>query len=456
MREIWIPLALITLFIFLHIIRPGLKKLKTIDGLAWLPLLALISTLALIPAYGFRPETLPLLLYSAVLTVIVFFKQINGDIKFRSFGKGRFVLIFFPLVLLAAAGATAFYFTPQKDLSFSTLGVHTLNANGYTIRIYTDDIGIPEKRPLLVILPPELGSLAVIDETACDLRDSGFTVLACARNRNFNPAKTFRMISAFFSGNVSAAANKRGRALEDRRKEDITFIISWICQNPRIEGTVQLFNIASRDAVYLTGYDTGGSALILLEDSFSGTSRDAITIQSLIAIEAPLWSLYTEQANQIPDIPADAGWYDSVKLGIHRWLLELKPKKIAVTNYIPELSTPVLFLVSDWSRDYTTGPKRFAGQRPGRYEALHKCFSLTKDRAFLVSADSASPLDYSDFPAHYPLIMTLLKANRRSEWNTAAIITYFAESVYNTGEGESRPLKHIGLQAGIQIEVNRK
>jgi len=480
MQEIWKPLALITFFLFLHIIRPYIKKLKVIDGLAWLPLLALLSTLALIPAYGFRPETIPLLLYSAVLTVAIFFKQLNGDIKFRNFRKRKIIFIFFPLVLLAAAGATAFCFTPRKNLSLSTHGVHAYGINDYSIRIYTDENDIsPQRRPLLILLPPELGSLPAVDETAGKLRDLGFTVLTCARNNRINPLEFFRLTSAFFSGNSSAAANKRGRALEERRKEDIRFVLSWVRQNPYLYGTVQLFNVASRDAVFFAGYDTGGSALILLENFIEDFIEDfisasAIKVRALIAIEAPLWSLYAEEVNQIPEIPADASWFQSVKLGAYRWLMEIKPGKITGMTHIPELSVPTLFLISDWSRGTATGrQRRSSGTRPGRYDALFKCFDSARGQASLVSADGAGPLDYSDFPARYPIITFIMRGRSAAAWNfsfsnfslnspawnadsapaqSAAIITNFAESVFRAEEDESWRLGRAALTARIQIE----
>ena len=466
MQEIWIPLTLITLFLFLHIIRPYIKKLRAIDGLAWLPILALLSIMALIPAYGFRPETLPLLLYSAVLTVMVIFKQINGDIKFRSFRKRKFIFVFFPLILLIAAAGTAFYFTPQKNLSLSTHGVHDLSINDYEIRIYMDENdSMPNKRPLLVLLPPAFGALAAMDETAGALRDRGFTVITCARNYGVNPMEGFRLIQAFIFGNVSAGANERGRALEEKRKEDAMFILSWIRQNPRLNGGANLFNIASRDAVFIGAYDAGGSALILLGDSAfkAGTREGAvpgrgsggIKICGLVAIESPLWSLYQSEVNQIPDIPADSGWFQSVRYGIRRWLLEIKQKKITGLANIPELSIPVLFLVSDWSRE-----QNFLSSR---YEALLKCYASAQGQAFMISADGAGPLDYSDFPVLYPLVTTIFGGCLKSAWNaiespgqSAAIITYFAESVLNAGGGELWPLRNTALPAGVQIEANGK
>ena len=451
MREIWIPLALVTLFLFLHIIRRYIKKLRVIDGLAWLPLLALLSTLAIFPAYGFRPEIIPLLLYSLVLTVIVIFKQLNGDIKFRSFRNGRPGFVIFPLILLAAAAVTAFYFTPKKALSPVIGGVYTVSENDYAIRIYTDENDrMPSRRPLLIILPPELGSLAVVDEISGELRDCGFTVLACARNSGINPAKTFRYFNAFVSGNTSVRANESGRALEDERKKDAGFILSWIRRNPNIEGAGRLFDIASKDAVYAAGYDTGASALILPGALFSAGD---IKVQGLIVIECPLWSLYRGEENMMQDLPANAGWFQSVKHGVMRWLFDIKPKKIIGLTSVPELSAPVLFLVSDRSREIPAS----------RYEALFKCFASAQAPAVLASADGAGPLDYSGFPSCYPIVTAVLKGRGgtgRSAFRepppAGAIIAWFAGSVFAAGNEDKWPLRKTALPAGVHIQVNGK
>ena len=431
MREIWVPLSIITLFLFLHIIRPYLKRFRAIDGLAWLPLLALLGSITLIPAYGFRPEAVPLLVYSAVLTVIVFFKHINGDIKFRSFRSRNFVFVLFPLLMLAASTGTAFYFTPKEDLALSTDGVHELDVNGYAVRVYINENDrLPQKRPLLVLFAPEFGSLTVIDDTAGKLRDNGFTVLACDRNKKMKPAEVFRYISAFSSGNSSAGANKRGREFEEKRKEDVLNILSWMQHNPGLYGTVRLFDIASTDMVYLAGYDAGGSALILLENTIINSG---ISVRGLIVIESALWSLYREEEITIPGLPANAGWFQSVKHGIGRWFMEGKPRRITGLAQVPRLSIPVLFLVSDRSRE-----SKFS---KSRHHALLECYAHSQGGSVIVSPNGAGHLDFSDFPVRYPIIASIARSSNApvfnaSVWNsidapaqTAVIIKNFTEEL---------------------------
>ena len=109
MQELWIPTAIITLFLFLNIIKPLIRKFEYIDGIAWLPFLALLSAIAMLPAYGFRPESIPLFLYTAVLAVVSLIKRGWEDYKYGNPGAKRIFFIITSLIFLAAVSWTAFY-----------------------------------------------------------------------------------------------------------------------------------------------------------------------------------------------------------------------------------------------------------------------------------------------------------------------------------------------------------
>jgi len=474
MQEIWIAELLICFFLFLHITRPVIKALQSIEGLAWLPLVALLISLALFPAYGFRPELIPLLLFAAFFTGAGIFSRIRENAGSRVYRKTRAIFVAVPLALLFIFTGIAFYFTPPKDTAFLTQGVYTLKAEDtseekaaeYYIRVYTESGDLhPSSRPLLILAPPLLGSIMAVDQISGELRDRGFTVISYSRRGFDTPAihiseggKTerhgigmaewFRRFNAFSSGTVSAKANAYGCLLEEKRKEDIQFLLSWIRQNPLLDEKIPLFSIASRDAVFLAGYDAGGSALVLLADSFSG-----INISGLIAIESPLWSVYRADTPEIPPLSADAGWLESVRYSLNRWFQEMKPRKITGLGQVPVLSIPVLFLTSDRERDFNYQETSYTGSR---YLALHRCFEAARFPSVLASADGAGPLDYSDFPVRYPLITAFFGGHQRTHRDnidapagTAAIITNFA--IRAAGGGAASALKSAPLPEGIRF-----
>ena len=476
MQEIWIPETLIVFFLVLPVIRPHNKKLKSMEGLSWLPLLALIISLALIPAYGWRPEAFPLLVYSCVLGGINIVRFMGDNSKFRN-SRGRIFFAVPPLVLLAAAGI-AFYFTPQREMTLSVEGVSVLKAayapggntgeREYHVRVYTEEAGGGfSPRPLLVLLPPVLGSAAAVDRVCCELRDEGFTVLSYAR-RGIDSSRKPRLaigagewlwrFRALNSGTVSAKANARGRALEEARKEDLLFLLSWIAGNPEVKDKTTLFHYASADAIFFAGYDAGGSALVLLGNSPSIDNARGIKIRGLIAIESPLWSLYREELFDDPPLPPDSPWFSSVRYGLNRWLWGIKPKKIAGLGQIPELSRPLLFLVSDRIRDDK--------YRDKKYGALRKCFDAARSSALLVSVDGAGPLDYSDFPGMYPLIAAFYSGAGKPAWNragsaepadapggTARIIANFAAGALEADGSKNVSLRKMPFPKGVRVEV---
>ena len=469
------------LLLFLPLIRPFFKKLNALDGLDWLPLPAFLIVLALIPAYGFRPEALPLLICAALFTGINILRMTRGGERFGNSRRTRFILALPPLVLLAAAAGVAFYFTPEKDTDLiisGVPGVYTQNVSAgtpekagrsveYLIKVYTaENPDQGPKRPLLVLLPPAAGSQAAVEQVSGELRDRGFTVLSYSR-RGACSWLGLRYIRVFSSGTISSGANSRGRAMEEERKEDLLFLLSWIRQNPRIEGKTPLFDIASPDAVFLAGYDAAGSALILQANSFSSAGRTGanlfppravssggINIRGLIAVESPLWSLYREETPDLSAPPRDTGgfkgWFQSARYGFNRWLWDIKPKKIAGLGQVPELSIPTLFLLSDRSREDK--------YRESKYLAPLKCFEAARGPAVLVSADGAGPLDYSDFPALYPLITALFPGRGKPVWTnpeapgvSAEIMASFADGVLQA-EGDISPLRNTILPAGLQIQ----
>lgn len=493
MQELWIPEFIVGILLFLHIIRPAVKSLDSNDGFAWLPLVALIIIVICFPAYGFRPELLPLLMFAAALALFSIPRQLKEDGIYGSFRKAKFFLVFPPLLLLAVCLTAAVFFTPIKDTDYRKTGVYSLKADApdsdgkqeYFVRVYTDnDDPHPTGRPLLVLMPPSLGSLAAVDQVSGELCSLGFTVLtytrkgfdspavhipaggntatraagAPGRRHGISPAEWFRRIRVFFSRTVTGKVYFWGKAMEDARKEDLLFLLSLLRQNPMLNESWPLFHYASRNAVFLAGFDAGGAALIFAGSSLSPYGPELnplseIRIRGLVAIESSLWSVYREAAVEIPELPPDAGWLASVKHGLNNWFLGMRPKKITGPENIPEVSFPVLFLIS--------GRERHLAEEKGaenRYFAMSGALKNSHGPAELVSVDGTIPFDFTDFPSRYPFITALLRGLDKAPWSdpdapagTAGIIANFAASVLERGDGGRFTVKSAAFPEGTRI-----
>jgi hypothetical protein len=249
----------------------------------------------------------------------------------------------------------------------------------------------------------------------------------------------------------SASANARGRAFEERRRAEILSILSLIKQNPPIGEGLHLSDRALLGQIFIGGYDASGSALVLL-----GTAPEFAQanpgIKGLLVIESPLWSLFREEERIFETLVPDAGWFLSVKTGISRWFLGLKPKKIAGLGDIPRVNFPTLFMVSDKALEVQ--------DREGRYAAVYSSLRSAQKPAALAIADGAGTLDYAGFPSRYPLLSLLFRGRGKEVWNdadfaagTAQIITNFAALVLEA-DNKANPLRKAALPQNVHIEAH--
>jgi hypothetical protein len=254
----------------------------------------------------------------------------------------------------------------------------------------------------------------------------------------------FRRFQAFLSGAENAAANARGRLLEQERKIDRRVVLS-------------LYDIAFRDSVFLAGYDAGGSALVILRGD-PEFMRSHSNIKGIIAVESPLWSAYTHEVRRPGEPPAGAGGFVRFRTGLANWFSGLRPKKTAFLEAIPGFegsrapgaTCPLLFLVSD----------RALGNGSGRrYEGVYRLLRTSPLPLVLAAVDGAGPLDYSDFPRKYPLISALFPGRGEEAWTdpargTASIIANFAAGVLESEfPAPIGPLpQRSPLPSGIHLE----
>jgi hypothetical protein len=411
------------LFLFLSLLRPLIKALWPLDGLVWLPLLAAGITLALYPAYGFRPESAPLLIFEILLILlnIPAMASSAGSRPSDEFRDRGIVFTVSGLVLLAAAGAVLFIFSPEISPPLADAGVRTVEIRDeardrvYFLRIYHPS-GDTGKSPPLFLVPPEAGSVPAVDGICAGLRDRGFTVISYSR-RGFDfpalgdggrryyvsPSRVYMFWSAFRGGVASKAANDRGRSLEAARQEDIEFLLPHVT---RLRETAGL-------PLILAGYGSGGAALVYLADS-PAFRPWAASVKGIIAVETGLWRTYRAEERQPRRAPEGAGWFLSAWTGVQNWLDKVKPLETGGFDPAPRPAVPVLYLVSD----------RVWDQRPGknRYGAVLETLRNSLHPMALVSLDGAGPLDYTGYPLSHPVYAALFPGRGKTAWGGADLM----------------------------------
>jgi hypothetical protein len=450
MREIWIPEFLASAFTLIFLIRPLCKGLWPLDGIAWFPLLSLTIMAALFPAYGFRPEAIPLLIYQGVMALKSRPLLAGGR---RGLYKRSFLFTFPALGLLALFTALALCFAP---LVLPPAEIRLIRGpRDYTLWIFD---ARPPSRGSIFLVPPEYGGMRAVDGVCGALAARGFTVIGYSRPGLRSPAELARLWSSFREGTVLKKANERGRALEEEKRREIESILPYVRENL---GT--LAPDAEKEALFLAGWGPGGAALHYLAAEQgsragrrsgplasrpgTGAGRMLDGVRGLVAVESRLWSLWEPE---LPPATEGAPAGNPLERGLEaagRWFARFRPEKIRGPGEAEPPAMPLLYLVSD---------RAFAGERD--YDALFAALGKAQHPAALAALEGAGPLDYGDFPAEYPLYSALFPGGaagrfgglftRNPAEDTAAIIARFCGLVAGNGTGGRAAEGEAGVNAG--------
>jgi hypothetical protein len=449
MQEIKILELLIAFLIFLPVIRPFMKDLQPLNGLVWFPPLSLASIICLFPAYGFRPECVPLLILVIILNIrnvpdlLALLKREHPE-HFQHLAVGN---VAFTLFFLIITLGLALYFAPLRETSLQVEGVSALTIRDETrntdlfLRIYGPDDSAfqpsPETRPLMILLPPVIGSIAAVDQVCTELGTQGFIVITYSRwkvpasgsgegkPRYGSPlGEKFRFLQSLIGGTAFERPNKLGRTLEEERKQDILFLLAYIKQD-RDLGPVS--GAMDRDTLFLAGYGPGGSALVLIGESPAVLTHHP-EVKGLIAVESPLWSVYQVEERAPPEPPEEAvQWFKSIWSSVTTGFINLFPKKIIGIERVPHPEIPIFFITSD----RITAPHH----REGAYKPIVSVLQTATNVA-LTTVEGAGFLEYSDYPAKYPLYATFFSGVQGGLWEkgsciegTASLMTCFAALV---------------------------
>jgi hypothetical protein len=434
MREIWIPELLASFFTLIFLIRPLFKGLRPLEGIAWFPILSLGAVAALFPAYGFRPECLPFLAYHGVMALLS--RPLLAGSR-RGLRRRSSLFTVPAIAVLALVTGLALYFAP-RDLPPRETRLVRMPGGDYSLRIF-DAAG--RSRGLIFLVPPGFGGIRAAGGVCAALADRGFTVIGYTPSGPRSPLETAARWSSFRDGTVLKKANDRGRALENKKRGEIEFILPYVRENL---GT--LAPEAAGGAVFLAGWGPGGSALYYLASeqagppgrSFAGGRAGAMFdgVLGLVAVESRLWSAWEPESPPVVETAPDGNPLRRA-LGIaRRRLARLRPEKIKGPGEIQTPAIPLLCLVSD---------RAFGGEPARRdYAALFAGLRNARGPAALAALEGAGPLDYGGFPAEYPLYSALFPGLGRppgglfvrdSAGDTAALIARFCELAAGAADG---------------------
>jgi hypothetical protein len=460
MKEIWIPELIGSLLLFFFLIRPLVKGLWPLEGLAWFPLLALGILAAVFPAYGFRPECIPLLLYHG-LCALASLGSLPGEARRgKVFRKRGLPLVLVKTLMLGALTAFALFFAPldsreKPDQARLVALRNEAKDQDYTLYIYEAPEPSHLLKPLLFLVPPDTGSVQAVDRLCAALRDRGFSVLSYRRRGFDSPANYLAWLRSFRWGTVFQKANRAGRNLEEKRREDIEFLLPHIRQN-------NLFLVpgANPEALILAGWGAGGSALSYLagadaDISYAAGRTGRIVgggVRGIVVVESRFWSLWNGEERQKLPVPPEADWLLRGRILALNWLGGLSPPRIKGLGTPPRPRFPLLYLASDWA----------LGLNPaeGDYAAAYALLRGSANPAAIASFDGAGPLDYTDYPVDYPLYPSLFPGRGRRgllsgdfTGKTADLIANFSALLLrNTGTALPQAV-HQGREEGLHVET---
>ena len=447
--EIWVPELLIVVFLALPLLRPFVKRLWPVEGLTWLPLVAVGIAIGIFPAYGFRPECVPILAFAVIYNFIHFSPIVSGmfarsNDSFRDRGAVFTVCAF---VLLSGATIPMFAFSSRMEvLPTERESVSMVRVNrDYFLRIYGP---VQTNRPLVFLVPPEWGSVASVDLLCTELQRKRFTVVTYFPQDKGSWTKSLTYWRVFRNAAVFVSANEKGKTMEAQRRKEIELLL------PRLP------SLLNRDdnmpPLLLAGYDAGGSALAYLAGE-SGFISANDNVRGVVAIEGRLWSSYLPEVRNVPVVPFTPGVrgvFARYGANIVNRLNDLKPQRVARSGSLPgagysDPGIPVLYLVSGRALDIAEGQKT--------YQAVFDTLRSGSGPVALAALEGAGPLDYQDYPLTHPIYSFLLpgqeNARQMSEdpiGDTASIIGNFASILWE--QAEIGALPRYAISGSLYVE----
>jgi hypothetical protein len=425
----------------IYIVRPFVRKFRDVDGLFAMPAISFLLAVAAVPAFGFRPELLPLSLFAffAFLSSLPRLADVARRLRTDDYGESSPAAATALLLTLCVFFAFAFVFTPREgretrpDAEGASFAVVD---EGRGVRLVLTVEGVrsgafPEPGPAVVFSPPVLGSAGIFGGFREALVSRGFTVVTCVRPGLDAPALDeegrlrlptraflFDALAALAFGDELAFAAEAGSRLEQERLEDLRFAVAYV-RSRALDGDAR-FGAVDAARLSVAGYGAGGAAAALF-----AAEADPAEVRSVAAMEAPIHSYFTfgTAEDEIPRTGL-ARYFRGVERAFR-----IRTAQGSVRGERPAAAprVPVLVLAADWIGD--------ARLRERRYGTLIGLFGSSPGPSAIASAAGAGPLDYSDIPLDYPVYAFFARgADRFIPFGTsfssqaADLVAGFAES----------------------------
>jgi hypothetical protein len=408
--ELAVVEALIGFFLVMPLLRPFVRLFAASDGFVFFPPAALLCAIAVIPAYGFRPECVPLLIYA------VLFNFMNLKALFAVFlrlkisdGEGRNVVRLCICALsLSLCMGLAFKFLPAPELGMSEDEQNDVGQNAHVlsdaetgffklhdaernadlfVRYYP--AALSQNDNGAVILFPPLAVPHIPKKIISRLLENGMSVIILTHpfsdsvvdDGNGADTKASLLVRArnamlLVSGMRDAKRVGEGRALVAERLSDLRFFLNAIKQ-----GEIN-FSRGNFSQLFFLGYNEGGAAMV---EFLSNRNELRIfpEIKGAAVIESVMLSGVTA--------PENTGAPENTK----RFIFTPNTETPEI-GAVPHSLLPVLFIAGD---SIIAGKNRY-----GRYVAVLQELLESPSPFIIAAVKGAHHIDFTGLKNDYPVL----------------------------------------------------
>jgi hypothetical protein len=394
--------SIIGMFLLLHIGRPYMSAFREADGFVFFPSLALFCSVAMIPAYGIRPECLPLFLFVVVYSILTFPSVVALFSRLKNYNAhdDRVSLSFLSVLLLIFSIITAFWFSPrdEQEAAAAQKTQFTMNDPARNVDLFVSYYQ-GEGNDLVLITPPVTIPLSMVENLCFAFQEKGYKVLAFSRPDFDNTAvdengtavelPLFQKIKRHrqtMSGikNINMTRYQRRDAAE--READIRFLLSALKTDTLLREIVPEY-------IFLAGYGAGGAASVGLSGN-RAFLRDNPAVMAAAAIESIALCDFSER-----EYESGKNALENIGITFGRLFNKPLPRLGNITH--PEI--PVLFIAGDGAQ----GKNSY-----NRYVAVVQTMLESEAPFLFASVNGIHVIDFSTFSRKYPILSLFLKGKK--------------------------------------------